>query len=83
MLNTDNWAQFPFSVNGVNFVSKIDTNGSFYPALSQMPTVMVDMINRDAITELVGDPTLLNTAELQAQLDAVNLGATQALLCLA
>jgi hypothetical protein len=83
MLNTDNWAQFPFSVNGVNFVSKIDTNGSFYPALSQMPTVMVDMINRDAITELVGDPTLLTTAELQAQLDAVNLGATQALLCLA
>lgn len=83
MLNTDNWAQFPFSVNGVNFVSKIDTNGSFYPALSQMPTVMVDMINRDAITELVGDPTLLTTAELQAELDAVNLGATQALLCLA
>ena len=83
MLNTDNWAQFPFSVNGVNFVSKIDTNGSFYPALSQMPTVMVDMINTQAITELVGDPTLMTTAELQAELDAVNLGATQALLCLA
>jgi len=83
MLNTDNWAQFPFSVNGVNFVSKLDTNGSFYPQISRMPTAMVEMINRDAITELVGDPTLLTTAELQAELDAVNLGATQALLCLA
>ena len=83
MLNTDNWAQFPFSVNGVNFVSKLDTNGSFYPQISRMPAVMVEMINRDAITELVGDPAKMTTEELQAELDAVNLGATQALLCLA
>ena len=83
MLNTDNWAQFPFSVNGVNFVSKLDTNGSFYPQISRMPTEMVDMINRDAISELVGDPTKMTTEELQAELDAVNLGATQAILALA
>jgi hypothetical protein len=83
MLNTDNWASFPFSVNGVNFVSKIDTTGSFYPTLSKMPTEMVDMINTQAITELVGDPTLMTTAELQAELDHVNAGASQALLCLA
>jgi hypothetical protein len=83
MLNTDNWASFPFSVNGVNFVSKLDTNGSFYPQISRMPAVMVEMINRDAITELVGDPTKMTTAELQAELDRVNDGASQALLCLA
>jgi hypothetical protein len=83
MLNTDNWASFPFSVNGVNFVSKLDTNGSFYPQISRMPTEMVEMINRDAISELVGDPTKMTTEELQAELDAVNLGATQAILALA
>ena len=83
MLNTDNWASFPFSVNGVNFVSKLDTNGSFYPQISRMPAELVEMINRDAISELVGDPTKMTTEELQAELDAVNLGATQALLCLA
>ena len=83
MINTDNWASFPFSVNGVNFVSKLDTNGSFYPQISRMPAVMVEMINRDAITELVGDPTKMTTAELQAELDRVNDGASQALLCLA
>ena len=83
MLNTDNWALFPFSVNGVNFVSKLDTNGSFYPQISQMPVVMVEAINRDAITQLVGDPTKMTTEELQAELDAVNLGATQAILALA
>ena len=83
MLNTDNWASFPFSVNGVNFVSKLDTNGSFYPQISRMPAEMVEMINRDAITELVGDPTKMTTEELQAELDAVNLGATQAILALA
>ena len=83
MLNTDNWASFPFSVNGVNFVSKLDTNGSFYPQISRMPIEMVEMINRDAITELVGDPTKMTTEELQAELDSVNLGATQAILALA
>ena len=83
MLNTDNWASFPFSVNGVNFVSKLDTNGSFYPQISRMPAAMVEMINRDAITELVGDPTKMTTEELQAELNAVNLGATQAILALA
>ena len=83
MLNTDNWASFPFSVNGVNFVSKLDTNGSFYPQISRMPAAMVEMINRDAITELVGDPTKMTTEELQAELDSVNLGATQAILALA
>ena len=83
MLNTDNWAQFPFSVNGVNFVSKLDTNGSFYPQISRMPAEMVEMINRDAISELVGDPTKMTTEELQAELDSVNLGATQAILALA
>jgi hypothetical protein len=83
MLNTDNWALFPFSVNGVNFVSKLDTNGSFYPQISRMPAELVEMINRDAITELVGDPTKMTTEELQAELDAVNLGATQAILALA
>ena len=83
MLNTDNWASFPFSVNGVNFVSKLDTNGSFYPQISRMPAEMVEMINRDAISELVGDPTKMTTEELQTELDAVNLGATQAILALA
>jgi hypothetical protein len=83
MLNTDNWALFPFSVNGVNFVSKIDTNGSFYPTLSTMPKILVDSINTQAITELVGDPSLMTTAELQAELDTINAGASQALLCLA
>ena len=83
MLNTDNWASFPFSVNGVNFVSKLDTNGSFYPQISRMPAELVEMINRDAISELVGDPTKMTTEELQAELDAVNLGATQAILALA
>ena len=83
MLNTDNWAQFPFSVNGVNFVSKIDTNGSFYPQISRMPNVMVEIMNQDAIKQLVGDPTLLTTAELEAELELLNLGATQAILALA
>jgi hypothetical protein len=48
-----------------------------------MPNVMVEIMNQDAIKQLVGDPTLLTTAELEAELELLNLGATQAILALA
>jgi hypothetical protein len=44
---------------------------------------MVDLMNTQAITDLVGDPSLMTTAELQAELETINAGASQALLCLA
>lgn len=83
MLDTTNWASFPFEVDGVQFVSKIDKNGSFYPQLSAMPIQVVNLMNEQAIRELIGKASLFSTAELQAELDRVNDGASQALICLA
>jgi hypothetical protein len=83
MLDTTNWASFPFEVDGVQFVSKVDTNGSFYPQLSRMPIQVVNLMNESAVRELIGKASLFSTAELQAELDRVNEGASQALICLA
>ena len=83
MLKTDNWAQFPFTVDGVQFVSKIDTTGDIYSQVKNMPTEILDNWNVSAIRSLIGKVSLLTRDEIQAELDRVNDGASQALLCLA
>lgn len=82
-LNTTNWVSYPFEVNGVKFNSMLDPNGSFYPKVERLPAGVFTAENIRMITELVGDPTKLSADELQAELYACNLGASQAILALA
>ncbi len=82
-MNTNNWAEFPFSVDGVNFVSKLDKEGSMYPQVSNMPVSIFNQMNQSAVRELIGKVSLMSQSEIQDELDRVNEGATQALICLA
>jgi|DEB19_MinimDraft_3_1074340.scaffolds.fasta_scaffold84919_2 hypothetical protein len=82
-LDTTNWAKFPVSVDGVDFVSVIDPNGSFYPQLVTMPNEVLTMFHEQMIHGIIGNPSLMTRDELQKELDVVNDGATQAILALA
>ena len=83
MLNTDNWASYPFSVEGVDFVSKLDPQGSFYPQVERLPAGVFTTENTRMVTELIGNPALFTRQELQDELDRINAGASQALVALA
>jgi hypothetical protein len=83
MLDTTNWAKFPVSVDGVNFVSEIDPNGEFYPQIVKMPKEMFQQFHTEMIHDLIGNPSLLTAKELADELDVINLGATQAIIALA
>ena len=83
MLNTDNWYEIPFTVEGVDFVSKFDPNGSFYPQIKRLPADVFEAQHSLMVTELIGNPALLSRKELESELETINTGATQALLCLA
>ncbi len=83
MLDTTTWASYPFTVNGINFVSKLDPQGSFYPQVERLPNGVFTQENMRMILELIGNPAELSREELQAELDSVNLGASQALVALA
>jgi hypothetical protein len=83
MLDTTNWASYPFTVNGINFVSLLDKNGSFYSKVERLPEGVFTNENVRMVGELIGDPSLMTTAELQDELDRVNLHASQALVALA
>jgi|LakMenE01Jun11ns_1017448.scaffolds.fasta_scaffold9914923_6 hypothetical protein len=83
MLDTTNWAQFPLTINGVNFVSKVDTNGSMYNQIKVLPTGIFDTMNRGAIMDIIGDPSKLSHDELVSELVRINEGASQAVIELA
>ena len=83
MLDTTNWVSYPFTVNGVNFVSLLDPQGSFYSAVERLPAGVFTTENAQMVMELIGNPSLMTRQELSDELDRVNDGATQALLALA
>jgi len=83
MINTDNWASYPFEVNGVQFLSLLDKEGSFYPQIENLPAGVFTAQNCQMVAELIGDPSLMTRSELQDELNRVNDGASQALLALA
>ena len=83
MLDTTNWAKYPFTVNGVNFVSLLDPQGYFYEKVERLPLGVFTDENSRMVMELIGDPSIMTVSELQDELDRVNDGATQALVALA
>lgn len=78
-----NWKSYPFTVDGVDFVSLIDPNGDMYQKIQLVPAQIFSDMNAGAIRELIGKVSLLSRSEIQNELDKVNQGYTQAYLALA
>ena len=78
-----NWKSYPFTVDGVEFLSLIDPNGSMYSQIQRVPEKVFTMMNEQAIRELIGNASLMSKSEIQTELDRVNDGYSQAYLALA
>ena len=78
-----NWKSYPFTVDGVEFVSLLDPNGSMYQQVSRIPASLFSAMNEGAIRELIGKVSLMSKSEIQDELDRVNEGYGQAYLALA
>ncbi len=83
MLDTTNWVKYPFTVDGIDFVSMLDPQGSFYSQVERLPAGIFTNENVRMVAELIGNPALMTRQELQDELDRINLGASQALVALA
>ena len=83
MKDTTNWAKFPFTVDGIEFVSMLDTEGSMYKQVKTIPAGLFTAMNEGAIREIIGSVSTMPKSEIQAELDRVNLGYSQAYLALA
>ena len=73
-IDTTEWAQFPFSINGINFVSKVKPLSRMFLQIASVGNEVFTQMNTGAITDLMGDPSKLSTNELQIELDRINEG---------
>ena len=77
-----NYTDYPFTLNGVNFISRVYTHSDMAQRIASLPKGVFAEINQDAVMEIVGDPSLLSTAELLSELERVNEGGTHAFILL-
>ena len=83
MSDFTNWKSYPFTVDGVNFLSLINPNGSMYQTISKLPANVFATMNEGAIRSMIGNVSTITRDEIQSELDRVNEGYQQAYLALA
>jgi hypothetical protein len=76
------YIDYPFTSNGVNFISRVYTHSHMAQTIANLPAGIFEKLNSDAVSELVGDPSLLTLAELQDELNRVNDGGSHAFILL-
>ena len=76
------YIDYPFTANGVNFVSRIYSDSPNVKTISRLPEGVFAKINIEAVTELLGDASLLTHTELVNELERVNEGGSTAFILL-
>lgn len=79
MTQTVKFATFPFTYQGVNFVSRIAETNRFLPQIMLMGQDFIDM-NIAAINEIMPDLVSLSIDELNERLEVINEGGTEMFL---
>ena len=80
---TNEWDSYPFSVDGVNFVSKIRKGSEFAMRLLFVPNEVFTQMNIRAIRETIGSVATMTRSEILAELEINNHGGINAILELA
>ena len=81
MTNTT-YKDFSFTTNGVNFISRVYSDSPFLSRIESLPAGVFAELNIQAVTELVGDASLLTHDELLIALTKINDGGTHAFILL-
>jgi hypothetical protein len=76
------YTDFPFTVSGINFISRIHVNSEFLNTILNLPAGIFEMMNIQAVQEIIGDPSLLTSDELLSELDRINEGGSHAFILL-
>ena len=79
MSDTLQFTLFPFTYQGVNFVSRISQDSRFLPQIMSMGQAFIDM-NIAAIDDIIPDLVSLSIDELNERLAYINDGGTQMFL---
>jgi hypothetical protein len=76
------YTDYPFTVKGINFISRVYSHSELLSTIQSLPAGVFAQLNSDAVSEIIGDPSLLSTAELLTELERVNEGGSHAFILL-
>ena len=76
------YTDFPFTVKGVNFISRVYSHSEILSQIQSLPEGVFAQLNQQAVSEIIGDPSLLTTPELLQELSRVNAGGSHAFILL-
>ena len=76
------YTDYPFTLKGVNFISRVYSHSDMAQRIASLPEGIFAEINQDAVSEIIGDPSKLSTAELLSELERVNDGGSHAFILL-
>jgi len=76
------YTDYPFTVKGINFISRVYSHSELLSTIQSLPAGVFAQLNSDAVSEIIGDPSLLSTAELLTELERVNDGGSHAFILL-
>lgn len=79
---TTNYTDYKFSANGVKFISRVFDNSPFLSQIKTMPEGIFAQLNQEAISDLLGDASLLTNDELVSELEKINAGGSHAFILL-
>jgi hypothetical protein len=81
MIN-ETYTDYPFTAQGVNFISRVFDNSPFAPTVSRLPEGVFASMNETAIVELIGNISELSKTELLDELTRLNEGGSHAFILL-
>jgi ABC-type iron transport system FetAB ATPase subunit len=81
-MTTQTYTDYPFSVDGVNFISRIHSHSQFLSSIENLPAGVFEQLNIQAVQELMGSPKLLTIEEIQDELDRINEGGSHSFILL-
>ena len=80
MTKRKNWKKFPFDVDGINFISRVDMNSSTGKRIAKLPEGIFEQMNIGAIRDILGNVADLSIEELSAKLEVINDGGSYAFI---
>ena len=81
-MTTLTYTDYPFAVNGINFISRVYTHSELFAKIASLPEGVFAQLNQEAVRELIGDPALLSAPELLNELSHLNNGGSHAFIML-
>ena len=76
------YTDYPFTSNGVNFISRVMSHSELSNTIANLPLETFQEMNQNAISEIIGDASLLSIPELLSELARINEGGTHAFILL-